>query len=83
MKQMRMLEWPTRMLGVERLAKDWMVEAVGVEPTSGKRVSEASTCVAFYLNLAVRASEEGAWRVGQPCCISGLGARQTAPLDPL
>jgi len=33
----------------ERLAKGrGMVEAVGVEPTSGKRVSEASTCVAFY-----------------------------------
>jgi hypothetical protein len=28
-----------------------MVEVVGVEPTSGKRVPAASTCVSFYLNL--------------------------------
>jgi hypothetical protein len=58
---------------------------VGVEPTSEKRVSKASTCVAFYLlevlPLALRkkapraAASLAVYRV--------LGARQTEALDPL
>ena len=34
-------------------AKEWeLVEAVGIEPTSEKRVTQASTCVAFFFDLA-------------------------------
>jgi len=36
-----------------------MVEVVGVEPTSEKRVPGASPCASFYSVLAARVVEEG------------------------
>ena len=59
------------------------MEAVGVEPTSEKRVKEGFTRVFFHLNLAVRASEEGASRVGQPYCFIQVRRKASGPFDPL
>ena len=50
-----------------------MVEVVGVEPTSEKRVSKASTCVSFYSVLVIRAMEEG-----QPSAVTSLALYQDA-----
>lgn len=36
-----------------------MVEAVGIEPTSEKRVTKATTCVAVFRNFAVGRGEDG------------------------
>ncbi len=43
-----------------------MVEAVGVEPTSEKRVPQASPCAVYDLVLAGRAKGVDAQHVGQP-----------------
>jgi hypothetical protein len=69
---MRMLELQMRMLG----QKGWMVEAVGVEPTSGKRVSEASTCVAFYLKS--RRARVGRRRLARRPALLRIRARRKA-----
>ena len=60
-----------------------MVEAVGVEPTSGKRVSEASTCVAFYLKS--RRARVGRRHLARQPALLYIRVRHkaTGPLDPL
>jgi hypothetical protein len=58
-----------------------MVEVVGVEPTSEKRVPEASPCASFYSFVAVRIVEEGQPdATAKPCFVSGHGARHPYPL---
>ena len=43
-----------------------MVEAVGVEPTSGKLDKEASTGIAYRLNFAARTADRRASRATSP-----------------
>ena len=57
------------------------MEVVGVEPTSEKRVSGASTCVSFYSKSRRACSGRRPTRHGsQPCFVSGCVARPPHPL---